>query len=76
MTAMTSEYRLVHPVTGAEQLRFRVTDDVGNLDYLPVVELARDGKWTVPDNGYMATGLYLKTIDGTIHCERVGQLGQ
>jgi len=29
----------------------------------------------VPD-GYIATGLYLKAIDGTVDCERVGQLGQ
>lgn len=74
MAATTTEYRLVHPVTGEEQLRFRVTDDVGDPDYLPVVETLRaDDGWKTPENGYIATGLYLNTIDGTTHCEKVGK---
>ncbi len=73
MTAMTSEYRLVHPVTGAEQLRFRVTEDLDDEDFDASDEISRDGKWKVPDDGYMANRLYVKTIDGTADCERVGK---
>ncbi len=73
MTAMTSEYRLVDVVTSEEQLLFRVTDDLDDLDYTPVIEISRDGKWKVPDDGYIATSLYVKTMDGTVDCERVGK---
>ncbi len=60
MTAMTSEYRLVDVVTSEEQVRFRVTEDLDD-DYTPVIEISRDGKWKVPDDGYIATSLYVKT---------------
>ena len=74
MTATSSEYRLVDVVTSEEQLRFRLTDDLDDDDdYTPVIEISRDGKWKVPDDGYIATSLYVKTMDGTVDCERVGK---
>ncbi len=58
MTAMTSEYRLVHPVTSEEQVRFPVTDDLdADYDYTPVIETFQDGEWQDQD-GYIATSLH------------------
>ncbi len=72
MAATTSEWRLVDFETSEEQLRFRVTDDIWDEDFDFNVEIFRDGVWKVPD-GYMANSLYIKTMDGTVDCERVGK---
>ncbi len=73
MTVMTSEYRLVDFETSEEQRRFRVTEDLEDEDFVSVIEVFDDGKWKMPENGYIANGLYVRTIDGSVDCERIGK---
>ena len=73
MTAMTSEYRLVDVVTSEEQLRFRLTDDsttttTPRSSGSPATASGRRRRRLHRDES-----LYVKTMDGTIDCERVGK---